>query len=187
MGRGGNQVAAQMETRVERLAGAPNIQAHCEAILRLFQGREPHPDLVYRGIDDMVAQIGQVFTPTPWKSHRGHGYRLGQVKECFRNAFALSTRHKELTYAEGLAYSGYFPVHHAWCVTQDGRVVDPTWSEDRFEKAENEVWEYAGIPFTEEFLFKTAGRRKIYGILDEPYIYMKNLPASAIAKLNIPS
>lgn len=84
--------------------------------------------------------------------------RKGTIKQCFMNAFRLATEepHK-YTYVEGYA-ANIIPVHHAWCVNRDGHVIDPTWKDGG--KA------YYGIPFNVEYVWKMAGRRRIYGILD---------------------
>lgn len=56
---------------------------------------------------------------------------------CFDNAYRLAER-KGWRYVEGFA-SSVFPMHHAWCLTPDGTVVDPTWS--------HVAAEYVGIEF----------------------------------------
>ena len=50
---------------------------------------------------------------------------------CFSNALLLMRRDLDLSYCEGYAqYGGVpLPIHHAWCVTQAGGVVDPTWAD----------------------------------------------------------
>lgn len=57
------------------------------------------------------------------------------------NALSYALKYEELDYAEGWAYSGVIPAHHAWCVTDDGRVVDPTWRDV------DATAEYVGIRF----------------------------------------
>jgi hypothetical protein len=47
-------------------------------------------------------------------------------QQCFYNGFRLVTE-LDLNYAEGVARSGRFTTWHAWGVTDDGLVVDPTW------------------------------------------------------------
>ena len=67
--------------------------------------------------------------------------RPGAPKLCFENAYRLSRKTKgRLRYCEGfgLRTTIGFPIHHAWCVDQDGRVVDPTWSDP-------DACEYLGI------------------------------------------
>lgn len=54
----------------------------------------------------------------------------GQQKACYANAQYLARTRKGLRYAEGFA-TGVVPVEHAWCVDEKGRVVDPTWDEER--------------------------------------------------------
>lgn len=79
--------------------------------------------------------------------------RAGRLGECFRQARELALLRPEcFTYVEGYAYSRIdlcVPVHHAWCVDEYGNVVDPTWSEPSGGV-------FAGVPFREEVLRKTA-------------------------------
>lgn len=55
-------------------------------------------------------------------------YRRGTIKFCYGNSLHRVRSHPELTYVEGFAYTGPgFPAFdHAWCVTEDGTVVDTT-------------------------------------------------------------
>lgn len=74
-----------------------------------------------------------------------------QPGRCFWQAFSLAlARPKRFTYVEGYACNGRpIPVHHAWCVDEEGNVVDPTWN-----IAATAV--YAGVPFREDVLKETA-------------------------------
>lgn len=63
---------------------------------------------------------------------------------CFVSAWRVSARGG--TYYEGYALSGLVPdvpMHHAWVVTADGQVCDPTWPDGLA---------YLGVPFTDRRL-----------------------------------
>lgn len=64
-----------------------------------------------------------------------------QKKECFNNALSIADD-DELVYTEGygLRPSLGLLIYHAWCVTPDGKVVDPTWDDP-------ETCQYFGIEF----------------------------------------
>jgi hypothetical protein len=86
------------------------------------------PAAVYRCKEELLAQHGRLFTPQrlPGK----HRYRTARA--CFGNCLHLAMKGTGLRYAEGLAVpadagAAGFPIHHAWCVDEDGRVLDPTW------------------------------------------------------------
>lgn len=86
------------------------------------------------------------------------GYGRMAAHECFRNAFELAIAHPELTYCEGRASTGW-PVEHAWCVTADGRVVEPTW--------EAQSAAYRGVCFSTDFLVRWVRETRRLGVLSE--------------------
>lgn len=79
-----------------------------------------------------------------------------RYKECFKNAFELSMQ-TGYTYVEGVACN-LLPVHHAWCVDENGNVVDPTW--DNPERCH-----YFGIPFDWEFVLDKIEHTMTYGVM----------------------
>jgi hypothetical protein len=76
--------------------------------------------------EDFVLRHGEVWTPQPLPS----AYSPGVPKRCFLNAALLVAGSEGLRYVEGYAVSDGvgLPIHHAWAVDAEGRVVDPTWS-----------------------------------------------------------
>lgn len=83
-------------------------------------------------------------------------------KECFMNATHLMLVDSSLIYCEGFALN-IIPVHHGWCVTQDGEIVDPTW-----DNPENCT--YFGVPFQYDFVMESLDKSQAYGILDNHYL-----------------
>jgi hypothetical protein len=58
------------------------------------------------------------------------GVEYGTAKECFANAFklVLDDQENRFQYCEGYAYTpGLIACEHAWVLTKEGKVVDPTW------------------------------------------------------------
>jgi hypothetical protein len=68
-------------------------------------------------------------------------------KQCFYNGRQLVRRSKALKYCEGIACRPELPlpVHHAWAIGVDHRVIDPTWDRP-------ETCEYLGIIFDRSLL-----------------------------------
>jgi hypothetical protein len=62
-------------------------------------------------------------------------------KQCFRNAAQLVQRRKGLQYCEGyfLRPDIGIPIHHAWAIDQENRVIDPTLDDP-------EAGEFIGYP-----------------------------------------
>jgi len=72
----------------------------------------------------------------------------GEPRQCFYNAFVAMMDNDGLTYCEGFACGDSEFAHlHAWCIDEDGVVVDPTW--------ESGV-EYVGVPFSSSFVLKSV-------------------------------
>lgn len=77
------------------------------------------------------------------------GVKVGAVKECFYNAFMLSTTNPNFLYTEGFAYSGFFPVAHAWVTdTSTGAIIDPTWVNLKHRGP----FGYLGLRFSHDFM-----------------------------------
>lgn len=73
---------------------------------------------------EFVLKYGKVYTGQTLPSK----YRLRTMKQCFRNAKAITERSKALTYCEGFVICEDLPLalHHAWAVNRKGEVIDPT-------------------------------------------------------------
>ena len=91
----------------------------------------------------LLLEYGQTFAPT---TTLPRGVKPGAVSHCFWNAYSLAVRGRgKYRYVEGLAFR-IIPVEHAWCITADGTVVDPTWRAIDPVLGENDDREYFGIP-----------------------------------------
>lgn len=92
--------------------------------------------------------------------------RRGKVGNCIKNAFLLVLKHpKDLRYAEGYAArieDGQPRIClglHAWAVTKDDEVIDPTWSHGI---------EYFGVAFEFDQVKWVMMRNKdISGVIDD--------------------
>lgn len=145
--------------------------------------RDPHAEKSLLAYLDGVAKVmgdrpslpgfvkarGRLFKPAPLPA----SIRRKKAKECFANALTLCAALPGLTYVEGYAVS-VIPTLHAWCVTADGTVVDPTWDDP-------ERCAYYGIPFDDKFAMHTIVEQGVYGMLGEPATVRKllDLPPEA--------
>ena len=111
----------------------------------------------YASQADFILKHGRAFE---WRA-LPHGVRLGLPRQCFRNAVRLALRKpRTYTYVEGYAINTWVsghPVAHAWCVDQEGFVVDSTWDEGA---------DYFGVPFRVEYVKRMAGDRRDYSLID---------------------
>lgn len=86
---------------------------------------------------------------------------LGPKRQCYQNAGTLAIENPGLTYVEGYAQPpGLPPVHHAWCVDADGRVVDNTFTDP-------EDSQYYGIPIRPETLRELVEDIRQWGLFAE--------------------
>lgn len=114
-------------------------------LARGYAGRCP-PEWAYNGPPDFVLQHGEIFDPIPLPD----GYEYWPEKACFGNALMLAEL-SDLTYVEGYALGpADFPIHHAWAVDADGRLIDVTWRalrEDTEQRVPMPGGAYLGIRF----------------------------------------
>ena len=94
------------------------------ARLGIVQPPADSHDWRYRSFAQLLLAEGAVFgdrVAVPAGQH-------GQPGQCFANARAFSDA-QDLAYVEGWASTARFPLglEHAWCLTVDGLVMDPTW------------------------------------------------------------
>jgi hypothetical protein len=129
--------------------------AHVEQMVELHKIFEQmhgpilnNPTPVY----EFLLEHGQEFQGIPWTKFRGTGYRKMKAQMCFANCWAASLIIPDLTYYEGYAHAGLITVHHAWCVDEQGRVVDFTWRKKAQNRLPENEWEYFGVGFNSAML-----------------------------------
>jgi hypothetical protein len=101
--------------------------------LRIHMGfvnrQPPAVGWTYKGPYDLLQQHGEFYDGSIILPDEWSGVITATPQYCYDNAYWLATRSKgELRYVEGLA-KRYIICDHAWCITADGTVVDPTWAE----------------------------------------------------------
>lgn len=103
-----------------------------------------------------------------WQPLDRETFEIGEGRECFLNAAHLAIARRDLTYVEGMAMCGFFPVHHAWVVDADGRVIDNTWVAENGveEDGEGAERQYLGYAVEAEELYERLVEQEVYGVLD---------------------
>ena len=93
---------------------------------------------------NLILNRGRFFQPQPFPK----GYRRGKAQDCYGNSSKLAMFKVGLTYCEGTVLCKFDTlishVEHAWCITDDGKVIDVT--------LKNAGLFYFGVPFTLEEL-----------------------------------
>lgn len=116
-------------------------------------------DWKYFCIEDFVSKRGQLFSPPA--GDLPADVPKGIIKECYKNCIDATilccSDSPDYFYCEGYA-TGLIPMLHAWLVTTDGEVVDPTWPEPGTE--------YFGVAFKPDFVRKQTLSQGHYGLID---------------------
>lgn len=144
---------AELKKQEQLSAAQTNPLAHTVAVLGL-------PGVTVRDSDVIryVAAYGKEYKPDT----RPEDIEQGTPQECYKNASLLLLEHPKLNlnYVEGFMYPTKvdLPVLHAWTVTPDGKVIDPTMThqEDR---------RYFGIEYGHNEYLKYLYSAKLYGVL----------------------
>jgi hypothetical protein len=149
----------QMGQRVAQLKAAPEFEAMSPIRRELeFQkaawGSRPLNDFLLTNGRDY--QIG----PDTFAGPRG------EVHGCYKNATHLALEDDALTYVEGKVATCGIAIDHAWCVTADGMVIDPTLEPARADDTFARVGGYFGVPFRTDYLHKAILANGHYGLLD---------------------
>lgn len=155
------------------------ISAHKDVMDNLTRFNDEHAEVLSQAQATAPNCAGYMHMLTGMNVVVGHFYLLlgrayrsaplppsvprGVPRECYRNAGALVIDSVEPRYAycEGYAMrGGLIPVHHAWCLDEQGCVVDPTWPHD--EKSE-----YLGVALSRDALLRNCQETGTWGVLSE--------------------
>ena len=121
------------------------------------------PGLKYPNVQSYVRAKGRIYQ----SARLPDDVSYGPINQCYANAYHLVESHPELTYVEGYATVYGLPIAHAWAVTRDGTVLDPTWYNPKIA-ARPEEHAYFGVPIPFEQVKKTVRSRGEYGVIYNP-------------------
>ena len=138
---------------------------------RIYNKREGYQ---YRSVEHLILERGFAFTeihqdPSVYTERNDSGY-------CYANCLHAMVAETGLIYCEGYV-AGIIPVLHAWLITKDGTVIDPTWHQEKLSMA------YYGIPFSYNYALKETLKAERYGLLDaheQGWPLVKKFPKTAL-------
>lgn len=116
--------------------------------------REHAPkDIMYAGPEDWLLKHGK---PMQTSSRaRPVGIRKLANKLCYSNTYRRAVEHN-WRYCEGYAHGSVIPVWHAWCLDDNGFVVETTWKETGSA--------YLGVVLPEDLLHEVMMETRYYGL-----------------------
>lgn len=119
-------------------------------------------DFKYCSYEELVLVEGQYFAAP--ERLRPPGFRKMRDKRCYSNSVnalvSFGFKEQGYRYCEGFASGGIIPVMHAWLVSPDGQVVDPTW---------RSATEYHGVVIETTWLFEQLLKNGYHGIMSEDW------------------
>jgi hypothetical protein len=119
-----------------------SLKFFLEAQATLRRKLNPHLDWKYGGFEELILDCGTLMKAKPLPTTIKHG----SPQQCYWNCQELVSKRKNLTYVEGygLAPQVSIPVAHAWLLTPEGDVIDPTWNPPGTV--------YLGVPLSSEWV-----------------------------------
>ena len=118
----------------------------------------------YASVTDFVLQEGEVFS-TVTKAPR-----LGKPQNCYQNCTDMVLDEPLLyTYVEGFYINPKLPIliHHAWVVTPDGTVVEPTLRWRGKTGVRREGHGFMGVRINSDLLLSAILQTRTYGVIDD--------------------
>lgn len=102
-----------------------------------------------------------------------------EAQMCYMNAGRIALSNSKRTYVEGYITVHGVPLQHAWTVDSKGKVHDSTLTHDK------NVGGYFGVPFTTDYVAKTALKTKVWGVISHtnPSLF-KAVDKTKIIKFN---
>lgn len=100
----------------------PFLEAHAILMRKIHS----NPDWKYGGFEELVLDCGALMKAKPLPQNIKHS----SPKQCYWNCQKMAFKRRNLTYVEGYAIAPQvsIPVAHAWLLTFEGDVIDPTWN-----------------------------------------------------------
>lgn len=147
---------------------------HLRQIVRVVGTNKARSNWKHSCCEDFILKHGTSHTPRKLPAD----VKPGKNKQCFMNCLDLAQSRPDLIYVEGYAM-GVVPVMHAWCVTKDGFVVDPTWNGgvDRAPLGDF----YFGVRLKLRYVMEVAIKSGVSGVIDNyqsGYELLKGVAAS---------
>ena len=135
-----------------------SLEQFLQASVQIRETSKIKSPYAYVCLEDFVLQHGTAFTeisPDQPVAGRMHNrYRPRGLKACFHNSYCAAVASRgHLRYVEGYAESSFFPMHHAWNIDAEDRVVDTTWCYD--SGGPSVGGSYMGVIFPIEYVRET--------------------------------
>lgn len=167
-------------TNVTVTISGEQIKQYLQAVVAAIEAPPTRAHWKYQRYEELVLDYGFIMEPQPLPEMMEPGIPQFSYWNCQQLVLASDS----LTYAEGYALHADvgFPIAHAWLLTPDGCVIDPTWDSPGC---------YFGVPLSTKWVKSVLGTRNSIdnlSIFDGNYIekfslLKDGLPVDAFANL----
>jgi hypothetical protein len=158
---------ADLEVTDPAVEGLVGWLAQRDVFFNRMSGNKAPEHWKYRSAESFVLGEGQAFDASQVRYIPGID---GTPKNCFQDAMNLAVE-RRWSYCEGWAIGAAgIDVHHAWCVDDDGMVVDPTWQAIADLHDEDFPYPgsaYVGLVLNVEVAWEWVAAKGSYGVLYE--------------------
>lgn len=117
-----------------------------EDTLKMQVDMMPH-SLVMRSVPEFLLQYGRKYE----KDKNTYKGKRGPKHKCFYSSAILAMASDNFTYVEGYVEVVGIPIHHAWVISAEGIVIDPTLRPPLVH-----IGEYFGVLFKTEYVWNRA-------------------------------
>lgn len=160
------------------MSNPSELKTFLEQRAALMRKIHPNLELKYGGFEELVLEYGIEMESSPLPK----GMKPGLPKACYWNCQQLMYKRKNLIYVEGYALDMdiSFPLSHAWLMTKDKKVIDPTWRNSNIY--------YLGVPLSTEWVKTILKSRMRNGEITNLSIFEGNyLEGHSLLKQGLPA
>lgn len=124
----------------------------------------------HKSYEELCLELGEVVKAPLFVPDYLSSYWF-ERQQCYYNAWTVATCEPGWTYVEGYALLSTLPLSHAWLLSPDGDLVDPTWAQVDPEITDGVTPIYCGVRFGTDYIIQSGARYGCSSILASDWEY----------------